>query len=303
MIVPRGRARRLTAGPCPATIARPMSRTDDNFATLRAARRTTVIPFLCGGWPRPGGTAAAIRAVARAGARIVEVGIPFSDPVADGPVIAGAMHEALERGATVRGVLAEVAEARAETDAALIAMVSVSIVHRFGVERFVAECAAAGFDGFIFPDLALEEADEAAAVVRAAGRSLSMLIAPATPPERAAALAAASSGFCYLLARAGVTGSGAGAAGKTTGPAGKTAAPAGAGLAERLRGLRRVTDLPIACGFGISTPQQVAAVTAEADAAIVGSAIVGAMRRAAEAGEDPAEAAAQLTGSLLAAAK
>jgi tryptophan synthase alpha chain len=240
----------------------------------------------------------------------VEIGIPFSDPVADGPVIAGAMHEALERGATVRGVLAEVAEARAETDAALIAMVSVSIVHRFGVERFVAECAAAGFDGFIFPDLALEEAGEAAAVVRAAGRSLSMLIAPATPPERAAALAAASSGFCYLLARAGVTGSGAGAVGSTTGPAGKaaapagkTAAPAGAGLAERLRGLRRVTDLPIACGFGISTPQQVAAVTAEADAAIVGSAIVGAMRRAAEAGDDAAKAAAQLTGSLLAAAK
>lgn len=277
-----------------------MSRTDDNFAQLRAASQRTVIPFLCGGWPRRGSTAAGIRAVAGskggAGAQIVEIGIPFSDPVADGPVIAGAMHEALERGATVAGLLEEIAEARPETDAALIAMVSYSIVHRIGLRRFVGDCRQAGFDGFIFPDLALEESAEAAAVVRDAGASLSMLIAPNTPRERAAALAAGSSGFCYLLARAGVTGQG---------------RPAGAGegrgepadLAGRIALLRDATDLPIACGFGISTPAQVAAVTAHADAAIVGSAIVAAMREADAAGEDPAAAAAQLTGRLLASAK
>lgn len=276
-------------------------RAADNFAALRAEGRTTVIPFLCGRWPRAGATAAAIRAVAGrddgAGARIVEIGIPFSDPVADGPIIAGAMHEALQRGATLAGLLEEIAEVRPDTDAALIAMVSYSIVHRVGLRRFVADCSAAGVDGFIFPDLALEESAEAVAVVRDAGASLSMLIAPNTPPERAAALAAASSGFCYLLARAGVTGVGHG------GAAGARAAAGAPDLGGRIEQLRAATDLPIACGFGIATPEQVAAVTAHADAAIVGSAIVAAMRAADEAGRDPAAAAGQLTARLLTGAK
>ena len=121
-----------------------MSRVESIFAELRSAGQTTVIPFVCGGFPGAGHTRAAIEALSDTGARIVEVGIPFSDPIADGPVIAGAMHEALEGGATVQSVLGEVARARGATDAALVAMVSVSIVHRVGLERFVAECVQAG---------------------------------------------------------------------------------------------------------------------------------------------------------------
>jgi tryptophan synthase alpha chain len=195
------------------------------------------------------------------------------------------MHEALEAGVTPRDVMAAVERARqgAGAGVGLVAMVSVSIVGRVGAKRFVADAASAGFDGFIFPDAPVEESEELIGLARDAGLIASLLVSPTTPPERAARIASVSSGFVYLMARVGITGEAPGAAVDT------------AGIRRRVDELRAVTDLPIACGFGIATPEHVAAVVSDtaggADAAIVGSALVKRMGRAAAEGRDPVEAA------------
>lgn len=243
------------------------------------------MPFVCGGYPTVESTAGAIGALARAGASVIEVGIPFSDPIADGPTIAAAMHEALVAGVTPRDVMSAVERARSGPGAGVgvVAMVSVSIVGRIGAKRFVSDAASAGFDGFIFPDAPLEESDELIGLARESGLVASLLVAPTTAPERAARIAAASSGFVYLMARVGITGDAPGTAIDSS------------GVGRRVGELRRATDLPIACGFGISTPEQVQAVVGDtaggADAAIVGSALVKRMGRAAAEGRDPVESA------------
>jgi tryptophan synthase alpha chain len=251
-----------------------VSRLPTIFASIRAAERKALMPFICGGHPRPGDTARLLPAMQRAGASVVEVGYPFSDPVADGPVIAAAMHEALKAGATVRSVNAEILAARdAGCNVGVVSMVSISIVHRVGAKTFVNEAKAAGVDGFIFPDVPLEESAEPLALVREAGLCAAMLIAPATDAARAGALARASSGFVYVLARAGITGEGGGLATDA--------------LAKRIAALKRETDLPIAVGFGVSNTEQVRQVVqAGADAAIVGSALVRRISEAAAAGTD-----------------
>ena len=190
--------------------------------------------------------------------------------------LAAAMYRALERGVTPRAVLDMVRRLRPTTDAAIVAMVSDSIVFRLGGERFVAMLAEAGFDGLIVPDL---DSDAAASIAAACDRhdlSFTQLIAPTTPLHRLRTLAQQSSGFLYVLARAGLTGE------RGEGPS---------GLAERIAAIRNETDLPLAVGFGISTADQVETVTSLADAAIVGSALV---RRLADAADPAAEAAAML---------
>lgn len=266
-----------------------MNRIDSIFAALRADRRRALMPFICGGYPSIGSTWASLAALQNAGASIVEIGIPFSDPIADGPVIASAMHEALQAGATPEAVLDAVALARrGGATLGVVAMVSMSIVHRLGVKSIIARAAAAGIDGFIVPDAPIEESDALAAPIRDAGLTLSVLVAPTTPPARAERIARACSGFVYLLARVGITGESATGA----------AAIDPAALAERVAMLRGMTDLPIACGFGITTPEQVRLVVsprdrggADADAAIVGSALVKRMGRAASQHRDPVEEA------------
>ncbi len=240
------------------------SRVQTSFAALRASGRRGLMPFVTAGDPSLDDLGGVLVALEKAGATAVEVGIPFSDPVADGPVIAASMQHALRGGTTVRGVFAAVAKAREEVSIPLVAMLSYSIVYRLGLDAFCRDAAAAGFDGLILPDLGLEEAGPARAAAAAAGLTLSLLVAPSTPPARAAELAAASTGFLYVVSRAGITGADADA-----GPP--------AGLAERVAELRAVTDLPLAVGFGISGPEQVAGVVAVADAAIVGSALVRSM--------------------------
>ena len=260
------------------------------FAALRARNAKALMPFICGGHPRPGDTARILPALEKAGASIVEIGFPFSDPIADGPVIAAAMHEVLKLGVTPHTVLAEIKQARANgTKLGIVAMVSISIVHRFGAPRFIAESKAAGIDGFIFPDVPLEEAGDLVARSRDAGLTASLLVAPSTDPARAAKIAAACSGFVYLLARAGITGeSGTGVAADQ--------------IAARVAMLRNVTDLPIACGFGIATAADVRAVVHQgsADAAIVGSALVRRLSDAALKSADPVAAAEQFTRELAA---
>lgn len=217
------------------------------------------MPFLTAGDPELASLPALLAAAQRGGASVVEVGLPFSDPIADGPVIQASMKYALDHGATVDGVFEQIRAARPSLSIGLVAMVSYSIVHRRGLAKFVGQAKDAGFDGFIFPDLPLEEADAARKATADAGLILSMLVAPSTPIERAKRIAEASTGFVYVVSRAGITGA-------------QSQLPPE--LPARLSELRGVTDLPITVGFGVSTAAQVGQVVSVADAAIVGSALV-----------------------------
>lgn len=249
-----------------------MSRIDSIFEELRSRGERALMPFICGGHPRADGTADLLRAAQRGGAAIVEIGIPFSDPIADGPVIAAAMHSALAAGVTPQTVFEQVSAVRSELSIGLVAMVSVSIATRMGgPAEFATRLAGAGFDGMILPDVPLEEAGPYLDSARSAGISASLLIAPTTPFKRAQEIAKACTGFVYMLTRTGITGT-------------SDQVPDIGGRVEKLR---QVTDLPIACGFGISTAEQVAIVVRQADAAIVGSALVRHLDGAQREGADP----------------
>ena len=260
------------------------SRVDEIFAGLRSEGRKGLIPFITAGYPSLDATAAAITAFEDAiGPTVVELGIPFSDSIADGPVIAASMHEALQAGTTPQRVFDTVRRVRRDTTHALVAMVSASIVERMGPERFVAEAGEAGFDGMIVPDLDVSGVPGPLDRLTARhGMSFTLLVAPNTPTERLEAIAARCTGFVYVLARLGLTGE-------------QTGLP---DVTDRVRAVRSVTDRPIAVGFGISTRGQAAAATEAADAAIVGSAIVRRMGEAADSG-DPKQAAAAAASFLV----
>ncbi|MGB1125745.1 MAG: tryptophan synthase subunit alpha [Phycisphaeraceae bacterium] len=259
-----------------------MNRIDSIFQTLGEQGGKALMPFITAG---DGGVellGQVIPALEQGGASICEVGIPFSDPIADGPVIQASMTRALDNGTQVEQVFEQIASVRDKTSMGLVAMVSYSIVYRIGLEAFVKQSAQAGFDGFIFPDLPLEESQAARDATAEAGLILSMLIAPTTPIERAQQIAAASTGFAYVVSRRGITGE-------------SSALPPE--LPERLARLREVTEAPMAVGFGISNADQVRDVVAVADAAIVGSAMV---RRMHEHADDPAAQALAMTQELAA---
>ncbi|MBB6431072.1 tryptophan synthase alpha chain [Algisphaera agarilytica] len=240
------------------------------------------MPFLTAGDPDLATTIRMLEAAQEAGASICEIGIPFSDPIADGPVIQASMSRALDQGLKVEEVFAAVAEARPRLSIGLVAMVSYSIVHRMGLKQFIGRAKEAGFDGFIFPDLPLAESGPARAAAAEAGLILSMLIAPTTPIERAEQIAAASTGFVYVVSRPGITGA-------------RASLPPE--LPARLERLRGVTDLPMAVGFGISSAEQVREVVSVADAAIVGSALVAQIH---EYAQESADAAVTGAGSTIA---
>ncbi|MHC5001828.1 MAG: tryptophan synthase subunit alpha [Planctomycetota bacterium] len=256
-----------------------MSRIDAIFNELRARGRTALMPFITAGYPSLEDTRRLIPALEDAGASIVELGVPFSDPIADGPVIAESMHETLLAGVTPADVLDVVRTIRSATQLGLVLMVSQSIVERLGAADFIARAAHAGCDGLIVPDL---DVDSAPPLLEAADRhdmSFSLLVAPTTSAQRLERIADLCRGFVYLLARAGLTGE-------------RGDLPP---IAERVAAVRAVTDLPVAVGFGISRPEQVHAVTTYADAAIVGSALV---RRLGEV-QDPVDAGAALVRELV----
>jgi len=228
------------------------------------------MPYLTAGDPDIATTGQLLQALQAAGAMICELGIPFSDPIADGPVIQASMAHALDNGLRTQQVFDTVAEHRSSLSMGLVAMVSYSIVHRHG-DAFLADAKQAGFDGFIIPDLPVEESEQTTARVREAGLICSCLIAPTTPIERAQQIAKTCSGFVYLLSRSGITGE-------------KSELPSD--LPDRVKALRDVTDLPIAVGFGISSADQVRQVVSVADAAIVGSAIMRRIATVREQGTD-----------------
>lgn len=259
-----------------------MNRIDQIFRSLADQGGKALMPFITAGDGGVEWLGSVVPALERGGASICEIGIPFSDPIADGPVIQASMTRALDAGTTVEQVFEQVASVRRQTEMGLVAMVSYSIVYRIGLDTFVKQSAQAGFDGFIFPDLPLEESQAARAAAADAGLILSMLIAPTTPIDRAQQIAAASSGFAYVVSRRGITGES------------STLPPE---LPDRLNKLREVTEAPMAVGFGVSSPDQVRDVVAVGDAAIVGSAMV---RRMHEHPEDPAAQAEAFTRELTA---
>ncbi len=247
-----------------------MNRIDRIFADLRAAGQKGLMPFLTAGDPDLATTAALLPALERAGACICELGIPFSDPIADGPVIQASMTHALNQGLHPGQVLDMVKGLRGSLNIGIIAMVSYSIVYRMGHPSrqfaagddgfaFLRAAKDAGMDGFIIPDLPIEEAGPVIEATRKLDLACSFLVSPSTPDDRARQIATACTGFVYVLSRAGLTGE-------------QQALPVD--LTDRLKRIRQVTDLPIAVGFGISTREQVEQVTDIADAAIVGSAIM-----------------------------
>ncbi len=246
-----------------------MGRIDDIFSSAKLENRRLLMPFVCAGSPTRGCLPELLLGLERGGASIVEVGFPFSDPIADGPVIAAAMHAALSRGSTPAETLVQVKGVRDRLSIGLVAMVSVSLVQAMGgAAGFCERAADAGFDGLIVPDCPIEEAEPLREAAGTRGLTLSLLVAPTTPPERAARIAGACTGFVYLLARAGVTGE-------------RDEAPE---IEARVEAIRAAAPaIPIACGFGVSTADHVRAVTRHADAAIVGTALV---RRLGEAGND-----------------
>jgi len=260
-----------------------VSRVAEAFDRLRAEGRRGLAPFVVAGRPGLDRLGETLEALEGAGATMVELGVPFSDPIADGPVIAAAMHRALtDGGVRPHAILDAVAQARGRVTIPLVAMVSVSIVHRLGPAAFCRDAAAAGLDGLIVPDAPVDEAAPIRAEAAGAGLTFSHLVGPQTTGDRLARTVGASTGFVYLLARAGVTGE-------------RADAP---DIAGRVAAIRTQTDLPVACGFGISTPEQVRAVVRHADAAIVGSALVRRIEDAILAGRDPVADAADAVADL-----
>jgi tryptophan synthase alpha chain len=234
-----------------------------------ARRPPGLWPFLAAGYPSLDTTAAMLRALAKLPIRGVELGFPFSDPIADGPVIQHAFSQALAGGVRTAEIFDMVASVRAAVDFPLLAMVSASIVYRIGVDAFVARAKTAGFDGLIVPDISLEEAPALAKCVDAASLRLSMLIAPTTAPQREKRIAQLASGFLYYVSVQGTTGE-------------RKVLPTD--LKDHVTELQDATGLPVMVGFGISRPQHVRDVCNFADGAIVGSAIIRKIRSLLDAG-------------------
>jgi len=226
---------------------------------LRTQGRTAMGLFLTSGFPDPASTGPILDALVAGGADVVELGMPFSDPLADGPVIQRASERALRAGMTLSGVLDLVGEVRHELRAPIVLFTYANPVVRMGVDAFASRAAAAGVDGVLVLDLPLEEARETRDVFVEAGLDPIFLVSPTTTPERIALADALGRGFLYVISRLGVTGARA------------TVAEGAGELAARVRASAR---LPIALGFGLSQPDHVKAVGAFADAAVVGSALV-----------------------------
>ena len=254
-----------------ATAIRPIDKLAAVFAANRAAGRKALAPFVTAGDPDTATTVAVLEAIDRAGASLCELGVPYSDPIADGPVIQSSYTRALGAGITLEGMFGIAREASARVQMPILAMASYSLIFRRGIERFVADATAAGLAGFVVPDLPLEESDELDAACRTAGLALVRLVTPTTPPDRAEQIARRSTGFLYCVSVAGVTGA-------------RTELPPG--LIDRIEWLRTKTDVPILVGFGISGADQARAVAAVADGVIVGSALV---RQVAELASQPRE--------------
>jgi tryptophan synthase alpha chain len=239
------------------------------FASLRNKDQIALMPFIASGFPDLASTAAVLPALEAGGASMIEIGFPFSDPIADGPTIQAAFTEALAKKIRIADTFRTVASVRSSVSIPFVAMLSYSIVFRYGVEKFVKDAKSAGFDGLILPDLPPPEARKVCDVIRAGGLDTILLVAPTTTPKRRKEILDLCSGFAYYLSVSGITGE------RDRLPEDVTA---------NVRALRELSDTPVCVGFGIHRAEQVAQLAGVADGAIVGSALVKRMREAAPGG-------------------
>ena len=253
------------------------SRIEATFERLRQSGRTGLVTFVSAGDPSLERSADVLRALDGAGADVLEVGVPFSDPLADGPVIQRASERALAAGATLGAVLDLVATARAHLRAPIVLFTYANPVARMGVDAFARRAAGAGVDGVLVLDLPIEEADDLRGALGGAGLDTIFLLSPTTTRDRIGRAAALGRGFLYGISRLGVTG---------------VRDEVADGARELAARVRAVTSRPLAVGFGISRPEHVAEVGRWADAAVVGSALVRIVAEYGESADLPARVAA-----------
>jgi tryptophan synthase alpha chain len=234
------------------------------FHAARGEGRAALVPYVTAGHPTPAGTAAILRMLADEGGDVIELGVPFSDPLADGPTIQRSSFRAIEQGVDLPWTLAALAEFRRERDTPVVLFTYLNPVLHHGVDRFLADAAAAGASGVLLTDLPVGADADLEGRFEAAGMDLVRLVAPTTTPERVRVIARAARGFLYYVSRTGVTGA---------------AQELSAGLAAEVAEVRAVTDVAVAVGFGISTAAQAAQVAAIADGVVVGSALVDRLER------------------------
>ena len=266
----------------------PVNRIGRAFAAAKASGRAALIIFVEAGDPDLDATRRLLPALAEAGADVIELGIPFSDPLADGPVIQRASERSLAAGTTLPAALSVLAELRAARFQTPVVIFSyANPILAMGEAEFAHRAAEAGADGVLVTDLPPEEGRPFASVLKSAKLDPVYLVAPTSPDARIRKAGSLSRGFLYVVSRAGITGA-------------RAALPEG--LAELISRVRQqVPRLPVAVGFGLSTPEQVREVASLADGVVVGSAVVAAMESARAAGRDPVEAAASFVRSLAAA--
>jgi len=234
-----------------------MNRIEETFSDLRERNEKALVGFVTAGDPTPEMSMKIVLGMCRSGLDILELGVPFSDPTADGPIIQRSSERSLEKGTSLTSVLEMTRRIRAETSTPIILFSYYNPIFNYGLSRFYKEAMGAGADGVLVVDLPPEESDEMTAEWTGQGFSLIRLVAPTTPQERMALIAGSGEGFLYLVSKTGVTGS--------------------HGLdiqdiSQRVTRLREATQLPICVGFGISTPEHVAGIAAVADGVVVGSA-------------------------------
>jgi len=243
----------------------PANRIGAAFTRARREKRAAIVPYLTAGYPDLGDTEGLVLAAEEGGADLVEIGLPFSDPLADGPVIQAASQRALENGMTHAKALDIARMIRLRSEVPLVFMGYYNPLLRFGLERFFSECRQAGVDGLIVPDLPFEESDLVRDAARKNGISLTFLIAPTTPEDRISVLDAVSSDFCYCVSVTGVTGA---------------RADLDPGLPDYLNRVAGLVRKPFVVGFGISRPDQVDRVVPPAAGVVIGSALIRAVHDA-----------------------
>lgn len=237
-----------------------MSRIQETFARCKDENRTALMPYLTIGFPNLETSEQVLLAMVEAGADLIEVGTPFSDPLADGPTVQRTSQVSLEQGTTLRDCIAVAKRVRdAGVQIPLMLMGYFNPIVKYGVEQFVADSAAAGVDGFIVPDMPIEESERLREFTSKHGLDLIFMVAPTTTDERLQLVGERGSGFVYCVAVTGVTGA---------------RASMSSTLAPYLERVRKYVDLPLGVGFGISTPENVAEVGKLSDGAIVGSALI-----------------------------
>jgi len=246
-----------------------MNRIVEKFAALKRDRRKGFIVYIGAGDPNLAATRELALAFDKSGVDVLELGVPFSDPLADGVVNQLAAQRGLESGTTPPKLLETVVAIRKQSQIPIVLYIYFNLIHRVGLEKFIADAAKAGVDGLLVLDLPPEESDNYEALMKKAGLCHIYLVAPTTPEDRMALIVKRGSGFIYYISREGVTG---------------MQSEVASNLASQVAKIRAHTDLPIAVGFGISNPAQAKAVAAEADGCVVGSAVV---NQIAEHGKSP----------------